>query len=160
MSNCHDAAFNLFFDLLPHLIRGIAFYLNCQPHCGSRAPPSPTLSAQEGELDNLLIEPSGGWDEETSTQQKYRPRSIKYGKEDLMAVRPRSQAPVVKAMRSTMESGSKGERTWVAGKSMEELEREEAELAKMDRPGPPRDTDNDEFGDFEQAPNHDQDQGP
>jgi hypothetical protein len=159
MTNGHcDAALALIFELVPHIIRGIAFYLNCQPRCGSRLPPSPTLSAQEGELDNLLIEPSGGWDDETSTQQRYRPQSIKYGKEELMAVRPRSQGPVVKATGSTMEGGSKGERTWVAGKSMEELEREEAELAKMDRP--PRDTDTDEFGDFEQAPDWNQDEGP
>lgn len=39
------------------------------------------------------------------------------------------------------------EPTWVAGKSVEELEREEAELAKMDPPGPPMD----EFGEFEQG---------
>ena len=37
--------------------------------------------------------------------------------------------------------------TWIEGRTLEELEREEAELAKLDPPGPPMD----EFGEFEEG---------
>jgi hypothetical protein len=115
--------------------------------CGPRRPSSPTLSAQEGELDNLLNEPSGAWDEDP-LEPRHRPRSIKYGKEAMMTVRPTSKTGSEAGERSDVtDTTKKGEPTWTAGKSLEELEREEADLARMDLPGPPMD----EFGEFEQG---------
>lgn len=122
-----------------------------------RTPASPTLSAQEGELDNLLTEPTGGWDDDTETIS-IAPLSTRYGKEGLLATRERSGSTVTKA--STLGTGDQDSRVlgevdlvalqgsrhgnWEPGRTVEDLEREEAELAMMD---PPAHTD--EFGEFE-----------
>jgi hypothetical protein len=108
----------------------------CFGKCRDEPPVSPTLSAQEGELDNLLAEPSGGWDD--------LPQSRGYNKKAAMhAESGVSQDPGRKMGSARTRS------TWTEGRTMEELEREEEELAKFDPPGPPREVE--EFGDFEQA---------
>lgn len=125
-----------------------------------RSPPSPTLSAQEGELDNLLSEPTRGWDDDDTIS--IAPRSIRYGKEGLLATRSPSTKPMVSRPRKdgggeeadARELGEvnvetvKGQRGrgWEPEISLEELEREEEELAKMD----PRVPDV-EFGEFEEG---------
>jgi hypothetical protein len=102
-----------------------------------RTPGSPTLSAQEGELDNLLTEPSGGWDDP--------PLSKGYNKALDMKIDSN-----LSGVDYQMQPFERLPATWIEGRTMEELEREEAELARFDRPGPPRDID--DFGEFEQAP--------
>jgi len=103
-----------------------------------KRPVSPTLSAQEGELDNLLTEPSAGWDD--------LPASGGYNKAQTMTIDSGNDhgAGQVKPSQGLPA-------TWVEGRTMEELSREEEELARFDPPGPPRDVE--DFGDFEQAPN-------
>lgn len=119
-----------------------------------RVPTSPTLSAQEGELDNLLAEPTGGWDDDTIS---IAPRSTRYGKEGLVATRQRSASSATKGTTASGDHDAtvlgevdmetmRQQATWEPGKSMDELDQEEAELAKLDPPEPPV-----EFGDFEQA---------
>lgn len=108
--------------------------------CFSRKTPvSPTLSAQEGELDNLLAEPSGGWDDHPQPRGYNKKASMHLGS-DIAGQTGQGVGPAT----------AKLQQTWTEGRTMEELEREEAELAKMDEPGPP--PERDEFGDFEQAP--------
>lgn len=102
-----------------------------------KRPGSPTLSAQEGELDNLLSEPSGGWDD--------LPASRGYNKAQNMTISSGNDHGAGQAMPSQRLPA-----TWVEGRTMEELSREEEELARFDPPGPPRDVE--DFGDFEQAP--------
>jgi hypothetical protein len=102
-----------------------------------RTPGSPTLSAQEGELDNLLTEPSGGWDDPPLSKGYNKTENMKINSDLCRGdgqIQPSERLPA----------------TWIEGRTMEELEREEAELARFDRPGPPRDID--DFGEFEQAP--------
>lgn len=131
----------------------------CLP--SSRSPGSPTLSAQEGELDNLLTEPTGGWDEDDTIS--IAPRSIRYGKEGLLVTRNHLQ-PADGALKSSRDHAAhdqdarelgevdaalvsgRSKETWEPGTSLEELEREEEELAKMDPPAPVI-----EFGEFEEA---------
>jgi hypothetical protein len=106
---------------------------SCLPNL-SRAPASPDLSAQEGELDNLLtIRDNFGWDEDVATTSGY-------GKSAKMMAdsQGREQSRITTGVRPS---------TWLEGRTMEELEREEAELARMDIPGPPMV----EFGDFEEG---------
>ena len=106
-----------------------------------KRPGSPTLSAQEGELDNLLTEPSGGWDDLPATKG--------YNKAQNMTIDSGNDYGAGQA-----KSSERLPATWIEGRTMEELSREEEELARFDPPGPPRDVD--DFGDFEQAP----DSGP
>lgn len=118
-----------------------------------RAPASPTLSAQEGELDNLLSEPTGGWDDDSMS---IAPRSIRYGKEGLLSTRlPSTRSSTTRTKRTdghdqdARELGEvnvetvRGKKGWEPGISLEELDREEAELAKMDPVVPEV-----EFGEF------------
>ena len=102
-----------------------------------KRPGSPTLSAQEGELDNLLTEPSGGWDDLPATKG--------YNKAQSMTIDPENDHGAGQTKPSEALPA-----TWVEGRTMEELSREEEELARFDPPGPPRDVE--DFGDFEQAP--------
>lgn len=122
-----------------------------------RTPPSPTLSAQEGELDNLLAQPTGGWDDDSIS---IAPKSTRYGKEGLLSARQRSDSAATRRSNDWDRTGDQDARVlgdvdartvgglanWEPGVSMNDLAREEAELAKMDPPGP-----SEEFGDFEQA---------
>jgi hypothetical protein len=101
-----------------------------------KRPGSPTLSAQEGELDNLLTEHSAGWDD--------LPASRGYNKAQNMAIDSNDNGGTAQVQPSPPPA------TWIEGRTMEELSREEAELARFDPPGPPRDVE--AFGDFEQAP--------
>jgi hypothetical protein len=101
-----------------------------------KRPGSPTLSAQEGELDNLLTEHSGGWDD--------LPASSGYNKAPDMAIDLNPNGGTAQVQSSALPA------TWIEGRTMEELSREEEELARFDPPGPPRDVD--DFGDFKQAP--------
>lgn len=123
---------------------------------GQRVPASPTLSAQEGELDNLLSEPTGGWDDDSIS---IAPRSIRYGKEGLLATRPLTAKAslATKEVRGGDDQDARelgevsmevvrGKKGWEPGATIEELEREELELAKMDPPVPEI-----EFGEFEEA---------
>jgi len=122
--------------LLNHIVVGIIRSITSCIEARKR-PGSPTLSAQEGELDNLLTEPSGGWDD--------LPLSRGYNKNQNMIIDSNStrEAGPIKPLGIPPA-------TWIEGRTMEELSREEAELARFDPPGPPRDIE--EFGDFEQAP--------
>jgi len=119
-------------QILISIIRSISSCIETR-----KRPGSPTLSAQEGELDNLLTEPSGGWDD--------LPTSRGYNKAQNMTIdsNPDREAGPIKP------SGI-SPATWIEGRTMEELSREEEELARFDPPGPPRDID--DFGEFEQAP--------
>lgn len=103
----------------------------------STRPSSPALSAQEGELDNLLTEPSGGWDD--------LPASRGYNKPQNMTIDSNPNGGTAQ-----IQGSERLPATWIEGRTMEELSREEAELARFDPPGPPRDIE--DFGDFEQAP--------
>lgn len=129
----------------------------CLPN--RRSPASPALSAQEGELDNLLSEPTGGWDEDDAIS--IAPRSIRYGKEGLLATRIPSTKSAVPVTRrgggDDADARELGEvnvetvngrwgRGWEPGISLEELQREEEELAKMDPRVPEV-----EFGEFEEG---------
>jgi hypothetical protein len=98
---------------------------------------SPTLSAQEGELDNLLTEHSGGWDDPPLSRGYNKARSM-----DIDTVSSR--------VAGHTKPSENLPATWIEGRTMEELSREEEELARFDPPGPPRDVE--DFGDFEQAP--------
>jgi len=102
-----------------------------------KRPGSPTLSAQEGELDNLLTEPSAGWDD--------LPASRGYNKAQNMTIDSNPNGGAAR-----IQGSERLPATWIEGRTMEELSREEEELARFDPPGPPRDVE--EFGDFEQAP--------
>ena len=102
-----------------------------------KRPGSPTLSAQEGELDNLLSEPSAGWDD--------LPASRGYNKAQSMTIDPNPKGEAAR-----IQGSERLPATWIEGRTMEELSRAEEELARFDPPGPPRDVE--EFGDFEQAP--------
>jgi hypothetical protein len=102
-----------------------------------KRPGSPTLSAQEGELDNLLTEHSGGWDD--------LPASRDYNKAQDMTIDTNTSRDA-----GQPKPSGRLPTTWIEGRTMEELSREEEELARFDPPGPPRDVE--EFGDFEQAP--------
>ena len=117
------------------LINTIRFITTCIET--RKRPGSPTLSAQEGELDNLLTEPSGGWDD--------LPASRGYNKAQNMTI----DSNLTREAGPIKPSGITPA-TWIEGRTMEELSREEEELARFDPPGPPRDVE--EFGDFEQAP--------
>jgi hypothetical protein len=119
-------------QLLISIIRSITSCID-----NRKRPGSPTLSAQEGELDNLLTEPSGGWDDLPASRgyNKAQNMDIDTGGSQVAGLRKPSENPPA---------------TWIEGRTMEELSREEAELARFDPPGPPRDVD--DFGDFEQAP--------
>jgi len=102
-----------------------------------KRPGSPTLSAQEGELDNLLTEPSGGWDDLPASRGYNKKQNITIDSNlipEAGPIKPSGRLPA----------------TWIEGRTMEELSKEEEELARFDPPGPPRDVD--DFGDFEQAP--------
>jgi hypothetical protein len=106
---------------------------SCLPNI-SRAPASPDLSAQEGELDNLLtIRDNSGWEEDVATTSGYGK-----GAKLMADSQPKEQSRIITGVRPS---------TWLEGRTMEELEREEAELARMDIPGPPMV----EFGDFEEG---------
>ena len=118
------------------IVSSIRFITNCID--SRKRPGSPTLSAQDGELDNLLTEPSGGWDD--------LPASRGYNKAQNMTIDSGNDHGAGQAVPSQGLPA-----TWVEGRTMEELSREEEELARFDPPGPPRDVD--DFGDFEQAPN-------
>jgi hypothetical protein len=119
-------------QILVSLIRSITSCID-----NRKRPGSPTLSAQEGELDNLLTEHSGGWDD--------LPASRGYNKAQIMDIDTGSSQEA-----GYMKASERLPATWIEGRTMEELSREEAELARFDPPGPPRDVE--EFGDFEQAP--------
>jgi hypothetical protein len=119
-------------QILVSLIRSITSCID-----NRKRPGSPTLSAQEGELDNLLTEHSGGWDD--------LPASRGYNKAQIMDIDTSSSQEA-----AYMKASERLPATWIEGRTMEELSREEAELARFDPPGPPRDVE--EFGDFEQAP--------
>lgn len=139
------------------LLLDTVYQSTIRPCLSRHTPASPSLSAQEGELDNLLTEPAGGWDDDTETIS-IAPHSIRYGKEGLLATRQRSASTVAKV--STAGNGDQdarvlgevdlgalqwhGKDNWEPGRTVEDLEREEAELAKMDPPAPAV-----EFGDFE-----------
>jgi hypothetical protein len=119
-------------QLLISIIRSLTICIE-----NRKRPGSPTLSAQEGELDNLLTEHSGGWDD--------LPASRGYNKAQIMDIdTSRSQ------WTGHMKASERLPATWIEGRTMEELSREEEELARFDPPGPPRDIE--DFGDFEQAP--------
>jgi len=119
-------------QILVSIIRSITTCIETR-----KRPGSPTLSAQEGELDNLLTEHSGGWDDP--------PLSRGYNKDQNMTIdsNPNRES-------GSIEPSGRLPATWIEGRTMEELSREEEELARFDPPGPPRDIE--EFGDFEQAP--------
>jgi hypothetical protein len=110
----------------------------------SRTPNSPTISAQEGELDNLLSEPTTGWDDDAAPPRYHRrdrmmPQSrVQTEATKIPKVDNRASEPTVAELRPA---------TWIGGRTLEELEREEAELAKLDPAGPPMD----EFGEFEEG---------
>jgi hypothetical protein len=114
----------------------------CQAN--SRTPNSPTISAQEGELDNLLSEPTTGWDDDAAPPRYHRrdrmmPQSAgKSEATNIPRVGKRSSKPPGAELRPA---------TWIEGRTLEELEREEAELAKLDPSGPPMD----DFGEFEEG---------
>ena len=122
--------------LLDHIVVGILRSITSCIETRNR-PGSPPLSAQEGELDNLLTEPSGGWDDP--------PLSRGYNKTQNMTIDSNSNPEA-----GPIKPSGRLPATWIEGRTMEELSREEEELARFDPPGPPRDVD--EFGDFEQAP--------
>ena len=119
-------------QILIGIIRSTTFCID-----NRKRPGSPTLSTQEGELDNLLPEPSGGWDD--------LPASRGYNKTQNMKIDSNPNGGAAR-----IQGSERLPATWIEGRTMEELSREEEELARFDPPGPPRDVE--EFGDFEQAP--------
>lgn len=129
-------------QVFTHSLAGVIELLtSC--HARSKTPASPTLSAQEGELDNLLSEPTTGWDDDIAPPYNSRNdmrRHLNIHPEAVLVpkVVTRSTEPTPAELRPA---------TWIEGRTLEELEREEAELAKLDPPGPPMD----EFGEFEEG---------
>jgi hypothetical protein len=113
-------------------------------HANSRIPNSPTISAQEGELDNLLSEPTTGWDDDAGPPWSHRKQpmlshvTVQPEATNIPKVDTRSSEPTAAELRPA---------TWIEGRTLEELEREEAELAKLDPSGPPMD----DFGEFEEG---------
>jgi hypothetical protein len=132
MAHLIEDTYRLINQILVSLIRSITICID-----NRKRPGSPTLSAQEGELDNLLTEPSGGWDD--------LPASRGYDKPQNMTIDSNPNGGTAQ-----IQGSERLPATWIEGRTMEELSREEAELARFDPPGPPRDVE--EFGDFEQAP--------
>jgi hypothetical protein len=113
-------------------------------HANSRTPNSPTISAQEGELDNLLEEPTNGWDDEAIPPRYHRSdrmiphTTVQAEAVNILGVDTRTSEPTAAELRPA---------TWIEGRTLEELELEEAELAKLDPAGPPMD----ESGEFEEG---------
>jgi len=129
-------------QVFTHNLAGIIEFLtSC--HARSRTPGSPTISAQEGELDNLLSEPTTGWDDDVAP-----PYDSRSDMRTHLNIQPQA-AIIPKAVDRSIEPTSAKLRpaTWIEGRTLEELEREEEELAKLDPPGPPMD----EFGEFEEG---------
>jgi hypothetical protein len=131
MAHLLEDTYRLINQILVSLIRSITTCID-----NRKRPGSPTISAQEGELDNLLTEHSGGWDD--------LPASRGYYKALNMTVDSNDNGGTAQVQPSRLPA------TWIEGRTMEELSREEEELARFDPPGPPRDVE--AFGDFEQAP--------
>jgi hypothetical protein len=132
MAQLLEDTYRLINQILVSLIRSITTCID-----NRKRPGSPTISAQEGELDNLLSEPSGGWGD--------LPASRGYNKAQNMTIDSNDNGGTAQVQPSERLPA-----TWIEGRTMEELSREEEELARFDPPGPPRDID--DFGDFEQAP--------